>query len=246
MKKILGFSFLLIVLFSGCAIQQPDIPKYTINKNDKIGYIINIPKKVEHSHVGTTAFNNFEKSYLYAWEKEGIIEKQLHDNLGQELINLSLLGFKNSDFKDLIVGKDNKWVINNKTLYQKLVNDLKLKAIIVITDGPGSFFLNPYVFDVKGTGLVSSNFLGIKRFFAVLSVESQIYLFNPLAKINVNRDPLVTIIYDPMLNSFEEKSGFKIPNNIENITQSEMEPVNKMNNIHLNGLINKTIEYLNK
>jgi hypothetical protein len=237
--------FLILLLFTGCGNVQPELPTYSISKQDRIGYIIDIKNKVEHTHMGTTIFNNFDKTYKYKWNLANYIDNSLQNKLGSNLVDLSKHGYKVDDVKDIISANDNKWIISNKTTYNKLLSELNLKAIVIFYDAPKSIFLYPYSYETKGTGLLSHHVIGIKRYFTVLGVKSTVFVLNPLAKVETE-DKIVEIIYDPLISSYEEKSGFVIPSDIENITEKEFEPVKKSNITHLDILIGNTLDYLLK
>ena len=144
---------------------------------------------------------------------------------------------------ELIKAEDDKWIINKRDIYNQL-NELGIKAVVLIKDKPGFIYMHPFSFHPKGSGLVSHHFIGIKRYFNVLSMVSDIYLLNPKAKINAVSNTYFNIIYDPMISSFEEKSGFKVPKDIENITEEEFSPVKKMNYLMVDLLVEETIKNL--
>lgn len=244
MKKTFSLIILITIMFIGCGYTQPNIPKYKINPNDKIGYIIDIPNKVEHYHTGTTIFNNFEKTYKYNWDLDNKFTTKLKKNLSINLIDLVPLGYSSKDISDLIVAKDKEWIVAKTNNYNKLVNELGLKAVILVQDNIKNAFIYPLNFKVKGTGLLSLHSFGLKGYHSILAVKPEIYLLNPVAKIELNKNVLSTIIYSPLMSSSQELSGFNVPIDIENITEEEMEPVKRMNLIFLDRLVEKTIKYI--
>jgi len=233
----------IIVLLTGCGISQPKLPEYSVSDEDKIGYIINVENKIEHTHMGTTIFNNFNKTYNYEWNLSQYIDKYINKKMSSKLIDLSKLGYSIEALKGLIIAQDGQWIISKRDKYNKLVKDLNLKAIILINDEPNNYFSYPSSYNVEGTGLLSHHVLGMKRYFSVLGVKSHIYLLNPQGAI-VTRDENLSILYDPLISSYEEKSGFNAPIDIENLTEKEFEPVKNINIKHLNFLLDKTLKYL--
>ncbi len=246
MKSSIALITLIVILFSGCVNTQPDVPKYSINKSDKIGYIIDVSNKTGHTHIGTTVFNNMEKTYDYDFKMHKEIDDLLNKKVNVELINLADLGYSSKDLVDLIIAKDEKWVVGKSDLYKKLIGELKLKAVIFIKGGPTAFYMYPKVWEISASGLVSHNIFGLKRYSSLLSAKSSIYLLKPVGKIVVNRDPYVTMIYDSIMTSFQEKSGFKAPKDIENITIEELIPMHRMNLQQLDLLISQTSDYINR
>lgn len=243
MKKYLAFLALTVVFFTGC-INQPDVPKYTINKTDRIGYIIEMSDKTGHTHIGTTIFNNMEKTYEYDFKLHQEIDNALNKNVKTELINLTKHGYKSQDLLDIIVAKDDKWVVNKSDIYKKLIKELNLKAVVFIKGGPTTFYMYPTTWEVSASGLVSQNVFGLKRYSSILTARSSIYLLKPVGKIIVNNHPYMTIIYDSVMTSFQEKSAFKLPNDIENLSKEELKPMHKMNLFHVDLLINQTKSHL--
>jgi len=217
---------IVILLLNGC-VKQPDIPKYHLNNSDKIGYVIQPSGDVFHSHMGTTIFNNIEKTYKYNWELEKNIQKSLAKNVHKKLVNLSAYNIKYSDVKDLIVAKDGQWVIAKKDQYHTLLNKLNLKAILLINQEATYVVTGRDPIVMNASGLASHSFIGLKRYFAVSAYDFNLYLLEPKAVINVEEAVKVEMIYDSLRASFQEKSGFKKPNDIDNMTKAELEVVRK-------------------
>jgi len=222
MKKLgIGLLFVVLVIFTGC-IKQPEVPKYTINQVDKIGYIIEESGDVYHAHMGTTIFNNLEKDYAYNWQLEKEIDSLMKENVKRELINLKEKGISFSDVDKLIVAEDGKWVIKNKEAYTKLKNGLGLKAVLVIHQ-TGTYVQtgrDPIL--MKRSGLASHNLFGLKRYFAVSAYDNDLYLLNPVAIVRQPDVERASVIYDTVMSSFQERSGFEKPKDIENITKDEL------------------------
>lgn len=225
MRKIslfIGTSILLLI--TGC-VNQPDIPEYHLNKNDKIGYIVESSGDVYHAHMGTTIFNNMEKTYKYNWKLEKSIKDSLEKNVHRKLINLSKYNIKYSDIKDMIIAKDGKWIISKKDAYKKLLNKLHLKGVILATQETTYVVTGRDPIVMKKSGLASHNFIGLKRYFAVSAYDFNLYLLQPKAVIRVKESLKSEMIYDSLITSSQGSSGFRKPENIDNITQNEMKTV---------------------
>lgn len=217
---------IIALLLSGC-VKQPDIPTYHLKNNDKIGYIIQPSGDVSHAHMGTTIFNNLEKTYNYNWELEKNIQKSLAKNVHKKMINLSKYHIKYTDIKDMIIAKDGQWVIAKKNQYNRLLNKLHLRAILVINQETTYVITGRDPIVMNASGLASHNFIGLKRYFAVSAYDFNLYLLQPKAVIKDKEVIKSEIIYDSMITSFQEKSGFKKPKDIDNITKEELETVRK-------------------
>lgn len=237
--------FLCFIIFTGCVVTRPDIPKYKVLNSDRIGYLVDIKNKnIEHNHLGTTVFNNFEKSYSYDWKIKEQIEEELKSQINVKLVNLDQENISLESLNNLIIANEKEWIINKQNIYDKLVNDLKLKAVIVINDSNVSLYLHPFLYTNKGSGLVSHHFIGFKKYFSVLGVDAKMYLLNPLGEIKYKNFPTFNMVYLSGLSSINEKVGFEVPNDIENITEKEFEPIKKDNSLLIKamvGVINQSI-----
>lgn len=237
MKKNIFLLIALVFIVTGCSFSQPDVPKYTIGKKDKVGFIVDIRNKnIEHTHIGTTVFNNFEKSYYTDWKIKEQTTKLIENKLNAQVIDLSKHNIQGLAVDQLIVASSNKWQVNKPGVYHQLANDLGLKAVIVVKDKPTSVYEYPSHIPIKGSGLISRSFLGLDKFYAVLGLDADIYLLNPVGKIHVNAAN-AKLLYLSLINSLQEKSGFIPPQKIDSITIKEFEPVKKANTQLLDNFI---------
>jgi len=222
MKRInVAILFVALLLFTGC-INQPKVPKYNIVPSDKVGYIIESSAEVSHGHMGTTIFTNFEKNCPVNWHLENVIDEQLHNNVKREFINLKDKGIALSDITDMIMAEDGKWVLKNENIYKKLREELGLKAILVIQQRETYIETGRDPIVMSKSGIASHNFLGLKRYYAVSAYSTKLYLLKPIAVIPQKFVAKTNIIYDNVLTSFQEKSGFTKPMDNENITANEL------------------------
>jgi len=224
MKQINIYLALVVFFLIGCT-NQPKVPQYHINKNDKIGYVIQPSRKILHQHLGTTVFNNLKKTYDYNWHLEKDLEKILLKNIHVDLINLQKYNIKSTDIEGMIIEKDEKWVIAKNTLYQKLLQQLHLKAVIVISEKAAVAGQNYTVF--KQSGIYSSNGLGLKEYRAVCAYSPDLYLLQPKAVIHIENEDDVKLIYNSVYDSYKKESGFEKPNDIDNLTRDELLPVKR-------------------
>jgi hypothetical protein len=216
----------VILLLSGC-VKQPDIPTYHLKNSDKVGYIIQPSGDVYHGHMGTTIFNNMEKTYAYKWELEKNIQRSLAKNVHKKMINLSKYNIKYSDIKDMIVAKDGQWTIGKRDQYNRLLNKLHLKAILLINQETTYVFTGRDPIVMNTSGFASHHLIGLKRYFAVSAYDFNLYLLKPKAVIRVKEVLKSEMIYDSLITSSQGKSGFKKPEDIDNITKEELEVVRK-------------------
>ncbi len=235
--------FVSIYIFTGCAVQKPDVPKYNVKKTDKIGYFIKSNDKMLHTHVGTTVFNNFEKKYPKQLDKK-LVENLLKENIGVELVDLSK--FKYEDIKNLIVAKDKNWMITDEELYSKFAKELNLKAILLVEETRTVAQAGMYFYEAKSSGLLTSSLLGMHRYFAISGFDYSLYLLNPIGEVKIDNVQKFKIIYDPMLSRYQEESGFKKIKSFKKISKEELSILEK-NTIKLTKEnISKINDYLSK
>lgn len=220
MKKILSMTTVLVVLqfFVGCGANKPNIPtpQYTINKIDKVGFVIKSNKRMVHTHINT--FSKFDKSYSKLITKE-LVSEMINTQIQAKLVDLE--NEKIEDINNLIIPKNNKWVIGSKKLYEKYIY-MGLKAILVIEEKPVNIYLPPHYIEVKSSGFASTSTMGIHRYFGISGYTYSIILLDPIAKIDINKIPRYDILRDPAVSSFEEKSGLHNIQNFDKLSDKEL------------------------
>jgi len=214
MKHILGLIFVVFFLV-GCGGSGPDIPNYRINQTDNVGYIIKTNPHMVHTHIGTTIFSNFEKTYQKLVKKDDI-EKLLKQNIHANLIDLSSYNFE--DLNKLIIESDKKWIVSNQVLYQELITKYKLKAIIIISEEAGGIYMHPTYLSSKSSGLLSQSFLGISNYFAVSGFKFKLNILSPNGSKNIDDLTTAQFVYAPSNSDFQKASGFLKPRNNQNLT----------------------------
>ncbi len=224
MKKIIGLAF--VVLFvAGCANVSPKLPNYKIGQKDNVGYIIKTNENMVHTHIGTTVFNNFEKTYpklITADDVKKLLKKSIHANL------IDISSYKFGDIDNLIIKNDNKWIINNNNIYSELIKKDKLKAIIVVSEKSGGIYLYPNYLSSKSSGLLSTSMLGIERYFAVSGFHFKLHILNPIGSKEFHKEIVTAkIICDPLIDNYQKKSNFVKPANIKVLTSEERKSVTK-------------------
>jgi hypothetical protein len=209
--------------FSGCG--GPNLPQYKINKTDNVGYIIKANPKMIHTFIGTTIFNNFEKEYPKLVKEEDV-EQLLKENLDAKLINLSTYDF--DKLNNLIVEKNDKWSINDTSLYNELVKKYNLKAIVIVSEKDGGIYMYPNYLSSKSSGLLTKSFLKLQNHFAVSGFHFKLNILSPKASKEFNRGVVTAkFIYSPSANQFQEESGFIKPKNDESLTIEEQNSIKK-------------------
>ncbi len=234
MKIVLYIFF--IIFISGCAT-KPIIKPYTILPQDKVGYIIKTNKNMLHTHIGTTVFNNYVQKYPKLVTSSDI-ESLLKNNFNANLVKIDSISY--NDLKNLISNKNHKWIINNKELYQKLITDLRLKAVLLIKEKPVYISLGTQGFNTDSSGLFSYSFMGLDMYFVVSGFDYSLYLLSPVG-INTVKIKQYKIVY----HSFGKKNKniLKIKD-LKHLSQDELNTIkkvileiNKNNIIKLNTIL---------
>ena len=220
MKKTLSFTAILIILqfFVGCAVNKPDIPAphYTIKPVDKVGFIIKSNDTMVHTHF--SSFSEFDKQYPKLVTKE-LVSEMIHSQIKAELVDLSNERIEN--IKYLIIPKDNKWIVSSRNLYEKYLS-MGLKAILVIEERPVYVYMPPTNFVVPSSGFASTSLFGIHRYIGITGYTYSLILLDPIGKREITKIAKYEILRDPMLNSYEEKSGLSNIQDFEKLSEKEL------------------------
>ncbi len=116
----------------------PEVTEFQIQPRSKIGVLVEAGEHPVHTHIGTTIFNNFEKTYEdQIWPLKELVEDNLNDSLTNEdlfsVVNLDKEGISFEDVHEFIVYKNGEWRVNEtkKEIFNKLTVDLGLDAVVV-------------------------------------------------------------------------------------------------------------------
>lgn len=240
MLRILLVSLTILTL-AGCT-GLPKAPPMNFHEGGRIGLYIDVSEIVKHKHVGTTIFNNNEKVYPVQWDLAKNIQQIVSSKLtqkGYEVIIIPSGSLKvNPDIR-LIEHKGDSWTINpsEKSLYDRLRNDMKLDAVFIFQKGNtmvnlecGAGGCSPHYMDAPG--LFSRSMFGLAYYKGSWGFDWYTYSLNPPADLTKT---------DPFEFHFRETSAwlnidpeFVEPTNISALTPEELN--------HLKMLIFKDIE----
>ena len=161
-----SFCFCLCtLLFFGCATVPP--PVLNLPQKANVGIINLIDREATHTHIGTTAFNNFEKNYFVNWGYHEKTEKELIAEI-QKFPQFDVLSI---EAPERIV-KNESEILNtawNLKLNDDLVPDIaeimkqhKIDVLLIIRDGSGEDYMCATGRYLKNYGIYTRTFLGIK------------------------------------------------------------------------------------
>ena len=215
-------SLLLWFIITGCANHSYVKPhtQLTISSKDRVGYII-------ESGDGILVNNNVhvEREYKLHWSPKHDAQMILQKNIKVTWVNLIHHNFNIKTLMTLFKKQNGRYVLNNRHLYDFLVNKLHLKAIVVLRD-EAELLQHGEMFYVDKPSLVSLTAFGLKRYHVISSYHY--YLFNLISPAVYHiESEHNTLIYNSIYSSYAKQSGFKEPNNIEEITEEEFLPVRK-------------------
>ena len=192
MKNILSLISIAFFLAS-CAspLGIPKVSDFKVPPGSKVGILV-IEEGVHpiHTHIGTTIFNNFEKTYdSETWTLKKELEGSLNSHLSNKnlytVVNLENEGFSFDDLNELVIYKNGEWIVDDSkfSIYNKLTKELEIDAIIVAKEQEVLAYLECTggpctAFTTKASGLFTRSFLGIKSYWAVTAYDTNIYILN--------------------------------------------------------------------
>lgn len=231
MKVLLALA--LSLLLSACATTYvPPTPSLNLPTKTKIGVLVVAGDSVNHSHIGTTIFNNFNTSYPFQWQMANGIFDTLKAQLERperfEVVDLSKWNRMPLQPLNFVEVRDQNWQFTmEQDLLRKRLLAEGIQVVISVYETPslaylecGNYGCNEFY--SQGYGLFTRSFLGMDNYFSsaafAISVET---IHQP-----------VDLTLMPKLDSlthYQSKhkmlDDFKDPKDFQNITASEMEPV---------------------
>lgn len=145
-----------------------------------------------HTHIGTTVFNNFSKSYPYRWGLDSAVAQELTQSLtgaGFEVVDLEKEGVRFSDVSPLAEAEGGTWrIVPGK---ESRVPDWKrqgLRAIVVVKEGEVMADIECLggpcsERDMYASGLFTRSFFGATRYKAVAAFQLNLVLLDPVADL---------------------------------------------------------------
>jgi len=219
---------LLAVALSGCQT-APQLPPISMRAGDRIGVLVKIPENPYHTHVGTTVFNNFEKTYPYRWSLESDVRAKVTDALtssGFSVIDLATTGIALDDLSGLVTRTDGTWRVGEKkqAIVQQLAGQLGLKAVVLIKAAPTTVLMQCGAFgcsffSATGPGLFTRSFLGLNNYIAAAAFEWHVYVLDPVADAAL-AESVSVVLKSPGI----RLSGYS-PADFDHLTEADFAPV---------------------
>lgn len=217
------------LLVAGCAT-SPRLPKMETAAGDRIGVLVDVGDSPSHTHIGTTVFNNFTKTYPFNWNLNAEVTRTIEQSVksaGLTPVNLKVEGIQYAEVAGLLKPSGENWQIaaGKESTFQRLRDQLRLKALFVLKEsrvmtalecsgGPCS---ERYA---NSSGLYTRSFFGSTRYNAVAAYQWNVFVLDPLADA-ANADSLRSMLRMPAI----PLQKFKEPANFENLTEAEFLPV---------------------
>lgn len=239
MYKLLAYVVVLFGLVSCAFNPPPPTPEYTIKTNASIGVFIEVGDRPYHKHIGTTIFNNFDKKLDFEWNVSTEIKTNIVDKLKKAGFKVDLLSkddFSGEELAYLIVGKDKKWVVNEKytETYRKLKEDKGYDVILTIREMPVTVIsqCGAYGCTYFGTdhhGLFTRSFFGLDSYNAVYNFNLNLLLLDDLMNFGWGENVNEKLFHEVDMED---------PKKFDEITPEEIEPIRDSvikaaNNLHL-------------
>jgi hypothetical protein len=226
--RIILLTWIVIIILLGCATSPP-LPKIETTRGDRIGIVVNIGNSPSHMHLGI--LNNFTQQYSYNWNLNAEVSRTVEQtvrNAGFTPVDLPAERISYSDVSRLILPVGDTWQLatGHEKMLRRLRDDLRLKAIIVLTKARvflenrcyGTHCIDIYA---EASGLYSDSLLFWTLYKAVTAFEWNVFVLDPLAD-TAKADTLSHYLY---VNHSVYLPGFKDPADFNNLTAAEFAPV---------------------
>jgi hypothetical protein len=193
----------------GCATTPR--PALNLPTNSTVGIINLIDTEATHTHIGTTAFNNFEKKYPVSWNFPEKIEQELTNQI-KSSTGLNVLSIQPSkkiseNESELI---DTKWELKiNSELISEVKNIMqqnKVDVLLIIRDHKGEDYFTGTGRHLKNYGLFTRSFLALQ--------SSYVYAYSNI--LGFYGDP-PQYVGGAWLNEHPPLKDFEFPSNIKEL-----------------------------
>lgn len=213
----------------GCATSPP-IPPMSVTSGDRIGFLVTGTDSPTHTHVGTTIFNNFARTYEYDWnlrEEVAAVLARTISEAGFSPVDLEAAGVGYADVEGLVQVSEGTWVVpeGKEDALHRLRTELALKAVIVLNESRvltamecGAWGCSEHHADASG--LFTRSMFGMTRYSAVAAYRWNVFLLDPVADVAAT-DALQSMLRIPAA----QLANFQHPAEFKNLTEDEFAPV---------------------
>lgn len=230
MTRFLVYVSLLVL--SGCAAftPPPPAPQHALTKSSKVGLLVTLDPEIEHRHVGTTVFNNFDHPAQLPWDLKVRVQTAFTKSLteaGLDVVDLQAAGLDSKALAQLVIQKDKEWIVNPEaqSTLNRLHNELGLDAIVNVSQsqvrvrnectqfGCAETYMNKSGLFTRGF-MLSTTYFSVPAFYVSayrLSEPSNLSVYEPL------RGKLASDV--KMLKNFPD------PKDLRQLTDEEFIPV---------------------
>lgn len=234
MFKLISLLFISITL-SGC-ISTPTLPQTNLQQGARIGLYVDVPETVTHLQIGTTIFNNAEKTYPYSWDFNNLVRKSVStalQNEGFTVVELNSADLPALREKQTLIRYDEhtqQWLVEEsaKSTYDTLTSKYDLAAVFVLQK-KSEFFEVSLECGMHGCtsremaspGLFSRSMFGIGHHLGAYGFEWDTYSLNPPADL-MKAAPLNELFWHGFSANFSRLKDFQKPNDLDNLTEQEL------------------------
>lgn len=213
--------FVSILVLSAC-ITAKELPQYDVSETTRIGIMNLLEEHVTHTHIGTTAFANYQDTYDVDWKVPELIQSELVNQLkeiGYEAVIIQPTS-NISENNDAIIARP--WDIS---LNKKLVKDFEeigvqnnVDLIFVISTSPEADYIDQSGWSMEGYGFYSRSMLGSNKVFAYSQIRIDAIWTHPPSITGISRHLL---------------RGLQVPDDIkasfcEDLRKIPMSEINKL------------------
>jgi hypothetical protein len=179
----------------------PEVSYYQIGPGDKVGVFVSVGDTLFHSASGEPKGDlegprSTVKRYTAEWGIRRYIKSRLVADLqgrrGLKVVDLRRQGVTYNQLAGLIARRGGEWAVrpNRQGIYDRLMRELKLKAVILVTERrtyATSFCVKDGCVDyyLGGHGLISIGDAVFRKYFSVAAYETDIFILDPMANLGL-------------------------------------------------------------
>ena len=229
-RPICGLVVVIATVLAGCATPPPPVPPIQSQRGDRIGVFVDIGDSPTHTHIGTTVFHNFEKTYTYHWDLKARVTEAIADALnhaGLQAVDLEAEGVAFPQTTGLVVPDGRAWRIaaGKDDLLHQFRDQLHLRGLIALQEGTVVAALECTggpcsVRYVDRPGLYTRSVLTFTRYYAVAAFKWNLFVLDPPADM-ATADTLDQVLQAPGVPLI----SYGAPANFYNLTEAEFAPV---------------------
>ncbi|WP_440054760.1 hypothetical protein ACSLBF_00885 [Pseudoalteromonas sp. T1lg65] len=222
---------LALVFLSACNMTYvPPVENYKLPQGAKIALKVTTRDELQHTHYGTTIFNNFNKSYDFKWAMNDELRDQLKSSL-EAATKLSVVDYETIQPVDnigFVSVKDKQWRYTpEKASAKDALLAENIAVVIHIEEQPtrAEMICSNYGctdFFSQGHGLYTRSFMGLDNYYASASyVISAEIISQPIDLAMLEKVQLLTSLQGRLI----QLEDYQDPEDHQQLSETHFLPV---------------------